>query len=76
MAKNIITVKVTFNSVLSKRFMTTPTFMRAFDMIPEFKSGTAIAGTEYTFNANHTHKGFLQRMASSMPFVSAITFSN
>ena len=68
-------VTVTFNHILSDRMMKTPTFVRLFGRIPEVANNTALPNQEYTFMANNTLMGDIQRMRTNFSCVQSVSFS-
>jgi hypothetical protein len=68
-------VTVTFNHLLSDRMMKTPTFVRLFGRIPEISNYTALPNQEYTFIANNTLMGDIQRMGTNFRCIQSVSFS-
>lgn len=68
-------VTVTFNQYISKRITSTPTFQKLFGRIPEVANHTALPNKEYTFMANNTLMGDIQRMGNTFSCIQSVTFS-
>jgi len=68
-------VTVTFNHYMNTRITSTPTFQKLFGRIPEVANHTALPNQEYTFMANNTLMGDIQRMGTNFRCIQSVTFS-